>query len=217
MHLKSAAAITALVLCSSACVPDSRVPSVPSVPSFVVAVGEVDAGASSPARFACSGTLIAPTVVVTAAHCVDDGDEVRVLRFRNGDRCTDPLESIQVKHVRRTSDLMILELQRPLTGSVSTVRVERDNADDTLVAWGWGGINGAVCRVRPVMLMPVDAARCRPLDVADSPFLCAKGRTDNTCVGDSGGPVVSDGMPIAITIRGLGCLPSDAGLYALLG
>ena len=169
------------------------------------------------ARFACAGTLVARREVITAAHCIDrDTTRIVVQRFRHGDRCSPATESVGVVAVKQDGEVAVLTLGDDMFGRAPPASLERDHADDELIAWGWGGINGAVCRVRPVVLARLGSESCGSLRITDAPILCAKGRSDNTCVGDSGGPVVSDGMPIAITIRGLGCLPPDAGLYAVL-
>ena len=98
---------------------DARKGSVPWMVSLQYTHGDDD---SSPAYHFCGGSLIAPNLVLTAAHCVGDGvQQVRIgATDLAADAATDGSDVIGVKAVWRhpyyddyttTNDIAILELE----------------------------------------------------------------------------------------------------------
>lgn len=91
-----------------------------------------------------------------------------------------------------------------------------------LNAFGWGafddrGIHG--CRPHAVLLHQVAWKQCTRsmapafLPPDDSWAVCAASVGENTCTGDSGGPVFLRGIQVAVTSTGDGCGDGAVGAY----
>ncbi|WP_371667522.1 serine protease [Streptomyces sp. NBC_00289] len=173
----------------------------------------------------CGGTLVAPTKVLTAAHCVDNAGDVSALRVIGG-RTRVAGTGGTVRRVasyrldsRYTSpgyayDAAVLTLDRPMPYRTIPVAGPRDAAlvadGRKATALGWGrtgpGVSGTRLKQARLVLSPV--ADCQPYTEADTDpaaMLCGMprpGTTDSICPGDSGGPLVSGGKVVGIVSAG---------------
>jgi MYXO-CTERM domain-containing protein len=153
----------------------------------------------------CTGTLIAPDVVLTAGHCIDGVDQVMLGEV---DLDSEAAEIIpvarEVEHPNSftTYDVGLLILERP---SAFTPRViatgcvlERylDNGAPVAIV-GWGAVD-PVGEQYPDVLMEaesvitdVDCTRGRGCNASVSPNgeMGAGGDNVDSCFGDSGGPL----------------------------
>lgn len=154
----------------------------------------------------CSGALIAPTIALTAGHCVQPGADYRIVEY---DRDHKP----QLKTVRRvavhpgfdiqailahraTADVALLELDTPsTTGVAATTSVPQLplNPGNAFTIAGIGvtirgdGKSGGVVRAAPLIATGKPGTlQIRLVDPA------TQGAKDGLggCTGDSGGPVV---------------------------
>ena len=179
----------------------------------------------------CSGTLVSPTVFVTAAHCAGDGERVRVTfdtAYEAGDRVhagtfrADPLYS-QVQS--DTHDLAVVVLDRavrgiapaalPAAGSLSGL-----SATQTFTSVGYGAYevaNGGrdylYDDVRMVAVGTLNAINPTWLRIS----MNAATGNGGTCYGDSGGPnfLGTSGTLAAVTVTGDAVCRSTNVVYRL--
>jgi trypsin len=174
----------------------------------------------------CGGTLVAPTKVVTAAHCLSStpATQMTVVAGRDDKQSRDgsstPVSRAWVspdfQSVGRGLDVAVLTLATPLDrtplriagpGDVATYR---EGVAAQIYGWGTTQESGAASRFLQTATVPLRADDyCRTGDPDFDPALltCAgydEGGVD-TCQGDSGGPLVAGGKLIGITSFGDGC------------
>lgn len=166
----------------------------------------------------CSGTLIAPTLVLSAAHCVTPGASYKIVRY-DGDRQP---QLIAVKRVaahpqfnaqgirahRASADIALLQLNEPLPGKTSLplgVPTEPFEAGQSysiagvgVAARGDGKSGGTVRSADLVSTSHPGRLQIRLLDPATKNERAGLG----ACTGDSGGPVLQqqNGRSIVIGV-----------------
>lgn len=188
----------------------------------------------------CGAAIIAPTCILTAAHCTD-GLQAATLSIRAGS--TSSAIGGQIAHVsavhphpkfdKRTfhNDLCVLWLSGTLDTRPAAVRVvampafqQPLRAGDYASVAGWGhekeqgNVNSP--HLRAVSVPIVEQALCRQwykgVSIIDG-MLCAGYATGakDACQNDSGGPLTLDGLLVGIVSWGNGCArPKQPGVYA---
>jgi secreted trypsin-like serine protease len=181
----------------------------------------------------CSGTLISPTVFLTAAHCAEDGDRVAVTfdtAYQEGDKLyygtfeADPLynQSQSDPH-----DIAVVVLDKPVRGITPAELPEADSLSNlsgsqtfTSVGYGAyevtkgpGGHQYLYNDVRMVATGTLNSTNPSWLRISMNPSTGNGG----TCYGDSGGPnfLGTTDIIAAITITGDAVCRSTNVVYRL--
>ncbi|WP_318200612.1 serine protease [Streptomyces sp. SCL15-4] len=187
----------------------------------------------------CGGTLVAPTKVVTAAHCMvgETTSSVRVVGGRTYLNGTNGTVSrvgriwINPGYTDATNgdDVAVLTLSTSMpyttakyvTSSQTSVYAAGTTA--RILGWGTTSENGSSSnQLRTATVPVVSDSGCRSSygsDFVQSDMVCAgytSGGVD-TCQGDSGGPLLIGGVLAGITSWGEGCAEAGyPGVYTRL-
>ncbi|MFJ5559928.1 S1 family peptidase [Streptomyces sp. NPDC093250] len=187
----------------------------------------------------CGGTLVSPTKVVTAAHCMvgETTSSVRVVGGRtylNGsDGTVAGVSKIWVhpdyRRVTRGDDVAVLTLSTPMPYatapyvSASDTSVYAAGTTARILGWGTTSSGGTSSnQLRTATVPTVSDSSCAASyrnRFVQSDMVCAgysSGGVD-TCQGDSGGPLLIGGRLAGITSWGDGCAAAGyPGVYTRL-
>ncbi|MBA0127000.1 trypsin-like serine protease [Haloechinothrix sp. YIM 98757] len=151
----------------------------------------------------CSASIIAPTWILTADHCVGRGEHT--FRIGSTDQHSGGTMATGVDiHTHYFADIALVELDRPvdtayaeLADSSGDVRV-----GDTAQVYGWG----ATCTDRPerecqsryLKYANVDVTSTNCRDAGWGTAICAQRGDGIPAGGDSGGPMFNDDVQVGV-------------------
>lgn len=165
----------------------------------------------------CGGSLIAPDVVLSAAHCLEEGDSIPRVYINIRD-ITEPLqdgeEMINVEEAvlhpdyddtTKENDVMILKLESPSTKQ--PVAYDNGNADtsegDPVTVMGFGTTSSGGSSSDVLLEVEVDIVSNEKCNAQyggsgiTSNMMCAAREGKDSCQGDSGGPLIIKGSDAA--------------------
>jgi Trypsin len=190
----------------------------------------------------CGGSLIAPNIVLTAAHCAEDSTRVQIGRHDRND-ANDEYQEFSIRHKlvhplyvknKYSYDQMLIVMD-----GESTTKPIRINRKPTLPAvgsevttMGWGVAdkdNGLMSPLLMEVTVFVESnSECKdtyssdksPLILITPDMLCAADVGQDTCSGDSGGPLIlkrlnKRDLLVGVVSWGLQCAdPVYPGVYS---
>lgn len=153
----------------------------------------------------CSATIIKPTWILTAQHCVTNGD----LSFRIGNvDQTQGEEAAQVPdgiHEHPTADLALVEIDHAVEAEYAVLGEQGAvNPGDTVQTYGWG----ATCTDRPEIECQSQYLKVADVDVTQvgngctdyrgGSAVCASRGDGIPAGGDSGGPMFAGNVQVGV-------------------
>ncbi|MBB5955989.1 secreted trypsin-like serine protease [Saccharothrix tamanrassetensis] len=150
-------------------------------------------------RQTCSATIIAPTWILTARHCVSGGG----LSFRIGslDQTSGGTMANGVQTVNHSSDLSLVKLDRSVSGTYARLATTSPGAGTSVQVYGWGATSrcGSEINCQSQLLKVANvtvSGSCT--DAYGGSAICARRGNGITAGGDSGGPMMSGGLQIGV-------------------
>lgn len=164
--------------------------------------------------FLCTGTLVSGSVILTAAHCVADGPmAIRAFFFPNGD--TEDAYDVVAYAIHPEfnfpfADLATLLLEAPVVGITPAplaYRKPRRRALGTIVGYGQDEMGNLGIKEMGTIRLARCPKRFPALGLAPGALarsVCWRTRPghQDTCHGDSGGPLLIGGAVAAVTSGG---------------
>ncbi|MFF0739713.1 S1 family peptidase [Streptomyces sp. NPDC004111] len=151
-------------------------------------------------RETCSATIIAPTWILTAKHCVSGGG----LSFRIGslDQHSGGTTANGVQTYTHSSDLALVRLDRSVQGTYSPLgRPGSVTVGQSVQVFGWGATSQCGseinCQSRYLKVANVTVTGgCT--DAYGGSAICARRGNGITAGGDSGGPMTANGVQVGV-------------------
>lgn len=171
----------------------------------------------------CGASIIANKWALSAAHCLDDGSSASWITFRGGSphrlvggyifhavryilhENYDPKTFECDVSVTEIAENFYIDFLQPIPLVDSTIKVSCPDALATVIGWGTAayGYIPLILQELKVLIQPFDLCTKVWIEQVTSNMLCAGGVIgEDTCNGDSGGPLICDGYQIGIVSWG---------------
>jgi secreted trypsin-like serine protease len=151
----------------------------------------------------CSATIIAPTYILTARHCVSGGGTY-TFRIGSLDQTSGGTMATGVAITRHSrADLAIVRLDRNVSATYSPLGTSSNVAvNNTVQVYGWGatctGQPEINCQSRYLKVADVRVTSVRCSDYTGGIAICASRINGITAGGDSGGPMFANGRQVGV-------------------
>nr|BFE98993.1 trypsin-like serine protease [Streptoalloteichus tenebrarius] len=151
-------------------------------------------------RQTCTATIIAPTWILTAKHCVSGGN----LSFRIGslDQTSGGTVANGVQVHNHSSDLSLVRLDRSVSATYARLGSPGSvSAGQSVQVYGWGATSQCGseinCQSRYLKVANVTVTGgCT--DAYGGSAICARRGNGITAGGDSGGPMMANGVQVGV-------------------
>lgn len=176
--------------------------------------------------FKCGASIISPTYLITAAHCVNRNMDLGAIRagsvFREkGGQVVNVKQAFlhELYKITPDHDFALLQLERPLelNRATKTIQLPEKNFEikegESVFVAGWGklGENGLLSRrLMGVTLKVFNTKKCVKIydnlqDTATENHICTFSRHKDACNGDSGGGLIHKSILVGVVSFGHGC------------
>ena len=239
--LRCAALVVLVVVCATRAEPaDAIIGGQPAAPGYFGYVTFVGASIGGGTALYCTGALVAPSVVLTAAHCAvrltDEALPAWAFTVGTGrvdltDTATGQVVGVSSvalypgwNEITRRGDVALLQLAQPSTAPIIPIAAEGDagwayaRGTPTIVAgWGRTGPSSPPSSVLNWLALSVQndtycGRQFNPVYDEASMFCASQpGTSASACSGDSGGPAVAEFAPGAYKVIGVASLIGAEG------
>jgi secreted trypsin-like serine protease len=151
----------------------------------------------------CTATIIAPTYILTAKHCVS-GSGTYTFRIGSLDQTTGGTMATGVAITRHSrADIAIVRLGTSVSATYSPLGTSSDVANgQTVQVYGWGatctGQPEINCQSRYLKVANVRVTSVSCSDYTGGVAVCASRGNGITAGGDSGGPMFASGRQVGV-------------------